>query len=475
MGGVYQIYLVDKPIHFGFQSFDMTWHEHNSTLIVDRDAIIEPTSQFQLRRSTYRRMGDRSISIRVQDEKPPLVDAKCPWYILIIELPEYMCYWGEPIVCQFQTITRIKQKEESIPSVPSQVVKMTSKISRHSAIAVVEPEPEKPPPPYQSFNASILNIQRPSKENFLRASLSNIHLAKTYNVMDLPARDDQGILNIYDFPLSTLLNKTQIRDIQRHTLPRLISSFKFPKEIKEDEERAASQSKVKSKGGVLIKKRTDVGVEQGPEDAKGFYFGPKQDNPERVIAFFPPNETIRILDSKDDEEERENPKEAKTFLQLLEVINAIKWKYKLRVRNLLDLKAFKSKFLVVNKHIDRMQKKLKLKESIANIKIMPSKYRRSTRASRKKSSLGKSHITINIDDVDKHSVDKEREKDEEEASEYDYPVNEEDVEEEEKEVLSYECWTTKYIIQSEFNREKHTIILQTDRLGKNDRKCLENK
>ncbi|TMW50252.1 hypothetical protein DOY81_004666, partial [Sarcophaga bullata] len=465
LGGVYQIYVVDKPIHFGFQSFDMTWHERNSALVIDRDAIIEPTSQFQLRRSTYRRMGDRSLSIKVQDDKPPLVDAKCPWYILIIELPEYMCYWGEPIVCQFQTITRVKQKEPSIPIVPSQAVKITTKASRHSTIAVPEPEPP-PPPPYQSFNASILNIQRPSKENFLRSSLSNIHLAKTYNVMDMPARDNEGVLNIYDFPLSTLLNKTQIRDIQRHVLPRLISSFKFPKEIKEDEERAASQSKVKSKGGVLIKKRTDVGAEQGPEDAKGFYFGPKQDNPERVIAIFPPNETIRILDSNDDWEERENPKEAKTFLQLLEVINAIKWQYKLRVRNLLDLKAFKSKFLVVNKYIDRMQRKLKIKESMAAFKVMPSKIRRSTRPSRKKSSFGKSQVIINLDDVDKnYSVVKERDKEDEEVSDYEYPVNEEEEEEEKKEVLTYECWTTKHIIQSEFNREKHTIILQTDRLG----------
>ncbi|XP_046804904.1 uncharacterized protein LOC111681317 isoform X2 [Lucilia cuprina] len=455
LGGIYQLYRVYKPKHNDFNSFNMTWHYNDSKLKIDENVYISLNSKpYQRSSKVFKSSAGRNLSLKIEEFNDS--DPQCPWFILSIQLPEQLCYWGEPIVCQYETITRTKlsayiPKVKNNSSIIQRPTNQTLDLDG-SAIDKYLPffTPQK-----EGLTNSILKLRQLSQESFFRTSLSNVRLTGIDSCSQNYARDENGILNIEDFPINTLLSKAQIRHIQRHVIPRIISSFKFPKEIQEDELKAIQQ-KFKSKSGLLKRKHTDSNTETSKENNHTFIYGKMQNNPERIIAHYPPVEPIRILqhDINAEKEIADMLKKPISFAHLVKLINFIKWQYKIRVRKIIDLKPFKSKFSIVNKrHKDMRNRKLK------NIVSVTSLHSAHATNLQKKTIISKHNLVqpskTNITKSTLYDL----------SSEMDITECEQQIINNEKDLETYTHWTTEHILKSEYNKEKRTVVIQTNRLG----------
>ncbi|XP_065362523.1 uncharacterized protein LOC135955995 [Calliphora vicina] len=447
LGGIYQLYEVQKPQHFDFNSFNMSWHYNNSKLVIDENVHIPLYAQLYQRHSrVFKSLTERSLSLKLDEFKD--TDPHCPWFVLTIQLPEHLCYWGKPVVCHYETVTKFIQN----PVIPIEINKASKKLSRpqiptaQTLNLVTKPVTKHLPflkPQKGGLSDSILKLQHPSQESFFRTSLSNVRLAgKDWNKQNC-ARGFEGVLNIHDFPITTALNKSQIRHMHRYILPRMISSLKFPKEIQEDELKA-SQHRSKSKAGLLKRKRSDVNREASAENKHIFTFGPMQSNPERIIAIFPPDEPIRIIKHDATEETAtDSIKKSISFVQLVKLINSIKWLYKLRVRKIMDLKSFKSKFPITNKRREDLRKS-KLKPSVSMSSLHTANLSRSGLHTIKPFESNTVNMILNDSSSELHITE---------------------CEQEDLQTCTYSHWTTEHILKSEYNREKRTVVLHTNRLG----------
>ncbi|XP_037811181.1 uncharacterized protein LOC119603270 [Lucilia sericata] len=457
LGGIYQLYRVYKPQHNDFSSFNMTWHYNNSNLIIDENVYISLNSKpYQRSSKVFKSLAGRNLSLKIEEFKDS--DPQCPWFILSIQLPEQLCYWGEPIVCQYETVTKNKPTT-FIPKVTnkSSVILMPTEQTLDLASSTMDKYLSFLTPQKEGLTNSILKLRQLSQESFFRTSLSNVRLTGKNGCSQTYSRDENGILNIEDFPINCQLNKAQIRHIQRHVIPRIISSFKFPKEIQEDELKAIQQ-KFKSKAGPLKRKHTYSSKETSKENQHIFTYGKMQNNPERIIALFPPVEPIRILQHDINKEKATDDtlKEPITFAHLVQLINFIKWQYKIRIRKIMDLKPFKTKFSIFNKRRKDMRNR-KLKPIISVTSL-----RSAHATSLQKKSLGSKHI---LDQPSKTIMAATTLHDS--SSEMDETKEMNDIKDKTKdfETYTYSHWTTEHILKSEYNREKRTVVIQTNRLG----------
>ncbi|XP_061390183.1 uncharacterized protein LOC133325430, partial [Musca vetustissima] len=494
LGGVYQLYYVHKPQHvdLDFDRFNMTWHYNDGKLKIDQELFIPPTSRFMGRRTT-RLMSHLSLSRmskldRNVNESKSSTDPESPWFVLTFKLPEYLCHWGEPLACHYETTEKVvEEKEEIIPTtMPTSPKKskglrrLPSKVSLSGIPThpVVEHFPLNRPYASEAGNSMfklrrLSASQRFSQGNFFQSSLS-LRISQA----DIPrkARSSDGTLNVDDFYLFRNLNKSQARNLERHCVPRIISSLKFPKELHE-EELEAFRKKPKSKGGTLLRKHHgthDEDMVQKQNLKKVFSYNDMQNNPERLHAVYPKEELVRIARylPENDSEETEDHKSPKTFLELLRLFNTIKSKYKSRPRLILDLKSIKSKTKWQNKRLKQFFKKYDrptLQTSISmerNIGRTPKRVatpktkgdilkpdieRDLRRETSKVQIVEPSQITdpqeISVFDVSSESqlkVDKFGKK--------------------EPKKIQYSHWTTKYILQSDYDKEQRTMTIQTDRL-----------
>lgn len=490
---------MEKPQHydFDFDRFNMTWHRGDAKLVVHNDIYIPPTPRYLSRRTTrlmsqmsLRRMTRYTTAFGQQKDS---TDPECPWFVLTFTLPAYLCYWGEPIACHYETITKIIA--EPVPdSSPVVEVSKKSKAAKKlisdtsfaspltTELASENDTKETKDSEFYPFltpyagdtKTSILKLRRLttsprfSKGNFFRSSLS---LRISHGDIARQARDLDGTLNIHDFFLSYLLNISQIRHLERHCLPRIISSFKFPKEQRE-EELEAYRNRPKGKGGTLLRKQTNIGDEDGDKSTnRAFAFNDQQTNPERIFAVYEREEPIRIIHQlMENDTTAEAPIEPETFLELIRILNHIKDKYQLRVRRTLDLKPFKSKMKFENKRLKQIAKKKQLAASLNEEK---SKTERRTTFKSKSEDMKTVNAADNSEDIKsikeskaeileqaKHDLDAHKPRSESKYSQ--------DIVKKEPESVTYNHWTTKHILHTDYNKEKHTIIIQTDRLGESE-------
>ncbi|XP_075149014.1 uncharacterized protein LOC142222650 isoform X2 [Haematobia irritans] len=483
LGGIYQLEYVTKPPHtdFDFNGFNMTWHHNGTNLKIEKDLYIPSIPRFLSKRST-RLMSSVNL-LRSSEPLKDSTDPECPWFVMTVKLPEYLCYWGEPIACHYEITEKVLPQEKKEPPIVG--LELTRK-SQPLSISIASPtkdiEVQHFSPDSLGIKPSIhdnslaRNIPRRigassgfSQGNFFQSALS-LRISLTDGQIPRRPRSSDGTLNIQDFQLSPLLNKDQIRHLERHCLPRIISSFKFPNEIKE-ELVEASRTKPKTKAGLLLRKQAESHDIGDGILNRALAYNDFQNNPERVFALYSPHELIRIIGQLQDDEDNaigENF-EPESFLELMRLLNSIKHQYKLRVRKILDLKPFKSKMKWQNKRLKQFFKKY-------DRKFIQSSISMDKNAGRTKRLISKSKS----DDV-KYSLAKDSKRDLQnegnkiqivepsisEDTSYDSSIEStEDFSGIKKtQIVTYSHWTTKHILKSEFNREKHTMVIQTDRLG----------
>ncbi|KAM7360693.1 uncharacterized protein ACRADG_006992 [Cochliomyia hominivorax] len=470
LGGIYQLHYIEKPIHYDFNTFNMTWHKNDSMLNVDKivnvpDAVLNKMSK-KPEIDTGRRLTKLKSNFEQQNMNKD-TDIECPWFILTIDFPEYLCYWDEPIVCHFETFTETKpnKEKEQLPVSENKVIIEKLQVEPHTnGNELVQPdlkETIKEPsliPRLTETKSFILKMKRLSHEQRKsQISLANALLQKGENV-----EYGANTLTINDFSLTSTLTKLQIRNMERHIIPRIISSYKFPKEIRL-EEMEVSMKKPKGKGGKIIRKKQSE-THQQLSNRQFTYNTDMQNEPERFFAFYPKVQPLEIMSYLKDMQLPDEQTEPETFGQLIQIVSNIKKKYRLTPKQILQLKAFELQIQTHNKLIKEMLRKRKLSlmsNSLGRLSVVSSR-RSSKRLSRKsdktdrKSKLSRTNIERNT----KYSFEENLLPKEESSEILDTVVKD-------KEPSTYisHHWTTKYIIKSEFDREKRKIVIHTNRLG----------
>ncbi|XP_073820142.1 uncharacterized protein [Musca autumnalis] len=415
LGGVYQLYYVSKPnrVDLNFHRFNMTWHYNDGKLQVNKYLFISHTSRFLSRRTT-RLMSHLSLSRmsrlgKTLDQSKTSTDPECSWFVLTFKLPEYLCHWSEPIACYYETT---------------------------------------------------------EKWNFFQSSLS---LRISQADISRKARSSDGTLNVDDFYLPQRLNNAQVRHLERHCMPRIISSLKFPKEIRE-EKLKEFRKKPKTKGGTLLRRQQDNLEESALSKPlkRVFSYNNMQTNPERLYPIYGQEELIRVVrqlpdsneeDNEDNAIKKDENKEPKTFLELLRLLNAIKMKFKARPRK--RLRSFFKKY-------DRpaLQASISTEKSIGKLAKRP--IPKAKLEALKPPALEESKRDLRHETSKVHIIEPSQATDQQELSVFDISsesqLKVEKIAKNEPKKIRYTHWTTKYILHSEYDKEKHTMTIQTDRL-----------
>uniref|UniRef100_A0A1B0AHC3 Casc1 domain-containing protein n=1 Tax=Glossina pallidipes TaxID=7398 RepID=A0A1B0AHC3_GLOPL len=201
LGGIYELNYVQTPAVSDFGSLSMVWHLNYKNLVVDKDARIRSySSNARPSRNQsvldVRQMGANNLNRNLEALRET-TDPENPLFVLVLEIPEYLCYWSELIVCQYEVTERNVRDEE--------------KFDRRGSNTSVHESPH----------------------------LDNIGEARANMTEQSPiVADNDGIVDgcyVQDFPLDTPVSLEELRKIDKFCVPQLITSFKFNKEIQEDE------------------------------------------------------------------------------------------------------------------------------------------------------------------------------------------------------------------------------------------------
>ncbi|XP_054738724.1 uncharacterized protein LOC129244862 [Anastrepha obliqua] len=512
LGGIYQLHFVKKPTHYNFNDFNMTWHENNGELKIIKDVIADEVlpvvsgmsivSGSFIRSST---MSERR-SLKRQSTKPEsqpyeiLQYFDTPNFVVTLELPDYLCLWGEPVACHFEN-DLIGYLEESASS-PDHVQPRTEELNK----LLVKNGRES----LSKVSVDLSYTPRQSTVNMsvrLRRSLSNVYhtslappIPMSQHQQTLSAQV-QDLIEVEDFLMDYPLSVVQVCNIRRHCMPRIISSFKFPVEL-QDEATEEQRGKPKGKGGILLRKRQSE-MDQDEETIKEFQYD-GQNNPERIFPLFAHPEKMRIDYYKPDKNiesaAHTGTRYPKSFAELVQTLDKIKIDYQ---------NSYKHTLMVPNKKIDpnifsMRKKQVKTTASIdsSNVALTVRLSSTSSVPAVKHASMKQKQSISRMSQMDMAKLkeqkerDKERDKMEREVqllrkqmaeaqakAEAEKQAREEEEEEEEEEnedvaegvpepevedkrkTFRYSHWTTKYIKNTEYEKQNRKIIIWTDRLG----------
>ncbi|XP_067627464.1 uncharacterized protein [Eurosta solidaginis] len=499
LGGIYQLYFVKKPTHYNFNDFNMTWHENNGELQIIKDvtaeevlpaSMLRTSSQISIIRPSA--ISRPSIGRHDRADSIPLME-RVDYYdttnfVISIDLPEYLCLWGEPLACHFED-DLIQYIDE-----PEPTIQESDKIKAQSAPAVYEAKMGiKEADTYSQYGLSSIDMSvtpRQSSTNIsmrLRRSLSNVFrpsLALIASTQSQLQSSQHNIAEVEDFVLDLPLSIVQIRNIARHCIPRILSSFKFPVEL-QDEASEEQRGKPKGKGGILLRKRLSEDAEQTIDDAKKYQFD-GQNNPERMFPVFPTPEKLNmeyiIRDNTIEEQAVTSSIQPKSFSDLVKTLDNIKKVYGKLYKRTFQVPDFKVKDPTKRKKQVRPVQRtteytmFKVPASTQSTASLPMK---NVKLSKRKTSRGSEvelHKTKEQKEHDKTERETQtfrkqkavaddlmsgHEHDEEEIKE----TAEETKVEDKRKSIGYSHWTTKYIKRMDYQKANRKIIIWTDRLG----------
>uniref|UniRef100_A0A1A9UGQ2 Casc1 domain-containing protein n=1 Tax=Glossina austeni TaxID=7395 RepID=A0A1A9UGQ2_GLOAU len=108
VGGAYQVNFAQKPLNVKIGNIGMTWQCAERKLIIEKDiGIDEPSpSGFDSVIGTRNCLNCDEFLSPIDIVKTR-VDPTHPLFVLVFHVPEYLCYWGEPIACHYEEIQEI--------------------------------------------------------------------------------------------------------------------------------------------------------------------------------------------------------------------------------------------------------------------------------------------------------------------------------------------------------------------------------
>uniref|UniRef100_A0A1A9W5X2 Uncharacterized protein n=1 Tax=Glossina brevipalpis TaxID=37001 RepID=A0A1A9W5X2_9MUSC len=344
LGGVYQLNFVQKPKQaiFNTASINMTWHSNEHKLITEKDLYIPEEPLLPGKRSLqYSIKEEESKSEFIISETGVLteenINVENPWFVLTFKLPDYLCYWSEPIACHYESIEKVVEiKKETRTSDDDEVQRQTKIFQdRDSAFEKIL---------IDDINmGSILTTKGmslvPSRSNFFAPSATSLRLSIKKEEEQQHYEED-GVLYLHDFSLKRPFNVAQVHNIQRHCVPHLLSSYKFPKETQEEELEVAKRSR--RRGTTLLARKRDDIDELEERSTRLFNLDEMQNNPERLYMFFNKTENLYIANHLR-EFKGTLPSEPETFYQLVRTLTLVKRLFQFNVRHILELEPHKPK------------------------------------------------------------------------------------------------------------------------------------
>ncbi|XP_016999292.3 uncharacterized protein [Drosophila takahashii] len=446
IGGVISIVFVRKAKHTAFEKFNITLHEDGRVLHKQVD-VLDEISGDPVRRSTRVSLEIRRDSKleEAPDFKLHLDPDELPFYFLTFKVPNHLCLWGEPMVCQFveDEIERLQVVEaEKVTENMDKKKKLTRKPSRKptntptKGIIVKEEIPEETTKPKydKPSRDNSINIYRPSALAMVRQGSWE------------QDRAFQGPLENFQLR-GEPLSRRKIHLLQEHCLPRIISSFKFPQEFRDGD---LEELAIKKAHTTQLYRRREADSVVSTHIGDYFFNYEDQSNPERTYPRFPATKDLQLEPGR---EYRSN--EDTSMYGLLLTLDEIKDKYTDAPKKITDQNTQAVRMSTRRTHQDPLGTSRSRRQS--------SFVRRSTRQ------LGLDVSTVTMAEF--------------RTGEYDYDVSESSEPNEplrkirkesrlpsESVSRSYETikvvnWTTKNILESKFDKESKVITIKTDRLG----------
>ncbi|KAH8302760.1 hypothetical protein KR044_010650, partial [Drosophila immigrans] len=459
LGGIYSVMFVRRPRNTDFEKFNIILHEDGRVLhtmeSVDADLLPPRHDNLQERasrpsqRASNLSQGRSKSRMRLhmtakQRRTTMLDDDDLPYFFVTLQLPPEICKWGEPIACQYVTsmeevvsdisIVAVEEKKESTAkrkrSKVEPIKKPVEQEARPSIFTKVKPR-----------DASLDNVFRPTLISMLR-----------HSKLVMPG---MRIMPVKNFPLLKQLNQLEIRQLERYGIPRVISSFKFPMEVREFLEQQHDQ---KPKNKNMLMRRRSADIEENVDFGDIDFSFKDQLGPERIFPVFEGVETVRHaydIDSEDDE-----PTEMKSMYGLLNKLDNIRSQYAtnyVAIMNQADFENKKpppSKKAVIPAQETRMTISTRPKSVLSkqqSLGRLPSIH--STHAGPLSGSGSRSISSLHVSD----------QLSDEEISVAKFSIIPDVIEEKPK--VKVTRWTTKHIIASSFDRNARTFAIKTDRLG----------
>ncbi|TDG45500.1 hypothetical protein AWZ03_008123 [Drosophila navojoa] len=464
LGGLYSMHFVRKPLHKAFERFNITLHEDGRILYTQQDVRADIGS----RRAT----GLKSRFNYTQAMESPenrhlkLNPDEVSYFCLTFQLPEMLCLFGEPVVCQFieEEIDDNESDEVSIEA--GEVHKHKKKHKKHS-IAKIGQESRKSkmrtsggleerlPRPNMTLikrkSMNVTNIYRPSVISVLRNNFTRLSSTIEGELHDFEVDGKQGK------PLTPL----QVHELARYCMPRILSSFKFPMEFRLERTEEVAQ---RARRGCTLLRRHHVEPKVVQEDQKPEFFSyDKQTGPERLFPIFDQHEPSKFLVEESDIDSLES-KHVKvrrtsktqdpsdptkvTFYGILHTLDGIEEKYMTRTKAIMD-QSFGTKGLRL------APSDMRTKSSSNRMSVMNSKLTSLIKTSRSSHS---GHIYIDLRSGSETAS----------ITSYESVTTKKSVKESlkpKKKLPKVKHWTTRYIKHTEFLPESCTFKIQTDRLG----------
>ncbi|XP_017121493.1 uncharacterized protein LOC108142276 [Drosophila elegans] len=436
MGGVISLVFVRVAKHIAFDKFNITLHEDGRVLRKKLDVLDEPTesTRSSTNFNTLQRPNRTDMKSDLDMEDAPefqlhLEPDELPFYFITFQVPNHLCLWGEPIVCQFveDEIQELEMEDELVmekldkkqskmrKTSQKKIDSLHKKTSSGKNIILLEEIPGKNTKPKYHHSAieNSVNIYRPSALAIVRQSIEEQELVH-YDVVE-------------NFELqSEPLSRRRLHLLQQQCLPRIISSFKFPRDFKDDE--IDEQATKKEPTTQLIRRRPNEPVLSKVTGDFSFNYE-DQTYPERVFPKFPPINSLKL-------EKKEITVEDTSMYGFIQKLDNIKDKY---------LEASK-KIAEQAEPTVRMSKRI---------------YHELTTSSR---SGRQSYIRRSIKQLDLDESTPEKDLEVSEPIEVLRKVNK-DRPVRSSEPIKLLHWSTKFILESQFDRESKVLTVKTDRLG----------
>ncbi|XP_016934966.2 uncharacterized protein [Drosophila suzukii] len=459
MGGVISLVFVGKAKHTAFEKFNITLHEDGRVLRKQVD-VLEGMNEESIRRSTKPSILQRPSRMEMRRD-PDLEEAseihlhlepdELPFYFLTFKVPNHLCLWGEPMVCQFVEDEIEKLQEAEMESVaektdkkkkhfrkpsrkPSDNVQNARTPSKGITAKGENPDESGKPNYHRPTRESSINIYRPSALAIVRQGSSE------------PEPVNHGPLKNFEL-LEVPLSRRKIRLLQDHCLTRIISSFKFPQEFKDGD---LEEKAIKNTTGPSLYRRREANSVEYARTEDYFFNYEDQSNPERVYPKFPVLKDLQL------ELGREHATKKDTSMYgLVLTLDDIKEKYMDAPKKITDQ--------LVTQGVRMSRRTLQEPLNSSRFRRQSSFVRRSFRQ------LGLEASTVSVGELRSAEMEYELS----EASESSDPIRKSRKESRlpsesvsrNYEVIKVFHWTTKFILESKFDKESKVLTVKTDRLG----------
>ncbi|KAH8395233.1 hypothetical protein KR222_003178, partial [Zaprionus bogoriensis] len=482
LGGIFSLHFVKKPKHTEFQKFNITLHEDGRVLYTMFDVQPNLDDEEYINPSGLQLM---QASRDIKDLNLHLEPYELPYFFITFQLPENLCRFGEPLACQFLD----EEVEEDDPDTfftvevedSRPIKKKRKKESASLTKKVAERGSDKKKDEKKEYGRPTLmpgldrklfrqNLYRPSITAMYRTSLMRPSLLPGAVVHDF---------QLIDVPITSL----QSQELQRHCLPRLLSSFKFPNEFRTEK----SDEQAEKKRGNLFLRRHQVKDEDTDEEPELEYFNyEKQEAPERLYPKFGWRQRLIYEQTEDPSKDLEKSSsteivepgkdEDTTFHSMLHKLQDIQEKYTNRPNRLLFQSNFNPK--IRTSTIDTFDSTLREssvshKKEKGSVRIVSTKSLSSPKQSQQRGSYGKIRGMSIADTASFDSSPSQRSQSsvslsglggrftKKTISHYEAtdepPVS--------KRKIRVKHWTTKHILKTDFDRQKLSVTLKTNRLG----------